>query len=87
MVGRELPKLETWVRFPSPVPLLYRKQLFLNACGFSLHFKKTSIPEAFAFRKINFPHSRFPGIPGEFPDKKMPLPLPLRRKQPPPAQP
>jgi hypothetical protein len=61
--------------------------LFLNACGFSLHFKKTSIPEAFAFRKINFPHSRFPGIPGEFPDKKMPLPLPLRRKQPPPAQP
>lgn len=22
MVGRELPKLETWVRFPSPVPSL-----------------------------------------------------------------
>lgn len=70
-----------------PVLLVFWDQLFLNACGFSLHFKKTSIPEAFAFRKINFPHSRFPGIPGEFPDKKMPLPLPLRRKQPPPAQP
>ncbi|WP_300665674.1 hypothetical protein, partial [uncultured Akkermansia sp.] len=34
MVGRELPKLETWVRFPSPVPVLYCKLFFIKTCGF-----------------------------------------------------